>query len=84
MFCATVLLRTELVPPPGLSAEIGGAYSTIQRKYDTPPDPPDFSNVTAKFVLIGVRQVWPAEADLGAGTPAREWRVRLRPRPLAQ
>lgn len=77
VFCASVLLRMELMPPPGFSAEIAGSYSTIQRKYDTPPDAPDFSNVTAKYVLIGARGVWPAEADLGAGTPAREWRLRF-------
>lgn len=77
VFCASVLLRTELVPPPGLSAEIAGSYATIQRKYDTPPDFPDFSNVTPKFVLIGLRGVWQAQGDLGAGTPAREWRARF-------
>lgn len=77
VFCATVLLGTALPPPPGISAEIGGSYATLQRKYDTPPDAPDFSNVTGKFVLIGVRQAWPAAEDLGAGTPAREWRARL-------
>jgi hypothetical protein len=77
VFCASVLLGSALPPPPGLSAEIGGSYSTLQRKYDTPPDAPDFSNVTGKFVLIGARQSWPSANDLGAGTPAREWRVRL-------
>ena len=77
VWCASVLLGTGFTPPPGITAEIGGSYSTIQRKYETPPDAPDYSNVTAKFVLIGVRGVWPAAGDLGAGTPAREWRVRL-------
>ena len=77
VFCATVFFGTALPPQPGFSAEIGGSYSTLQRKYDTPPDAPDFSNVTGKFVLIGVRQVWPAAESLGAGTPAREWRIRL-------
>lgn len=76
VFCASVLLRTEFAPPPGISAEIGGSYSKIQRKYDTPPYAPDFSNVTPKFVLVGLRQAWSATGDLGAGTPAREWAVR--------
>ncbi|MGH9364014.1 MAG: hypothetical protein ACRD1B_01935 [Thermoanaerobaculia bacterium] len=77
VFCASLLLRTELNPPRGLSAEIGGAYSTINRKINTAPDPLDFSSVTPKFVLIGLRQAWPVPGDLGAGTPAREWRARI-------
>jgi hypothetical protein len=77
VFCATVMFGTALQPMSGFSAEIGGSYSVIQRKYDTPPDAPDFSDVTGKFVLIGVRQVWPAAEGLGAGTPAQEWRARL-------
>jgi hypothetical protein len=77
VFCATVLLRTELMPPPGLSAEIAGSYSTVQRRYDTSPGVVDLSNVTPKFVLVGLRKVWAAPQDLGAGTPAREWRVRI-------
>jgi hypothetical protein len=77
VFCASVLFRTELVPPAGISAEIAGSYGTIQRKYDTPPNVQDFSNITPKFVLIGLREARPAEGDLGAGTPAREWRARF-------
>jgi hypothetical protein len=77
VFCATVMFGMALPPIPGFSAEIGGSYAVLQRKYDTPPDVPDYSDVTGKFVLIGVRQVWPAAEGLGAGTPAREWRIRL-------
>ena len=77
VFCANVLLRTELVPPAGLSAEIGASYSTIQRRYDISPGVVDLSNVTPKFVLVGLRKVWAAPSDLGAGTPAREWRARI-------
>lgn len=77
IFCASVLLRTELMPPPGLSAEIAGSYSTVQRRYDNSPGVVDLSNVTPKFVLVGLRKVWAAALDLGAGTPVREWRVRI-------
>jgi hypothetical protein len=77
IFCASVLLRMELMPPPGLSAEIAGAYSTVQRRYDSPDGLVDISNVTPKFVLVGLRKVWAAPSDLGAGTPAREWRARI-------
>jgi len=37
----------------------------------------DISDVTPKFIAIGLRGARPPEAGLGAGTPAREWRLRV-------
>jgi hypothetical protein len=77
VFCATALLGTDLPPFPGTSAELGGAYSTLQRRHEIETARDDISNVTPKFVLVGLRRAETAADGLGAGTPAREWRFRL-------
>jgi len=77
VFCAGLLLGMELAPAPGTSAEIAGAYATFQREAAIGAGRKDFSDVTPKFVGVGLRGAWSAPEGLGAGTPAREWRVRL-------
>jgi len=77
VFCAAALLGTGLSPLPGTSAELGGSYSTLQRRHDIDTARDDISNVTPKFVLVGLRRAEAAPDGIGAGTPAREWSVRL-------
>jgi len=77
IFCASILLSPGFAPDRGITAELVGSYSTVQRKTDLLGGASDLANVTPKFVLAGIRGARPAEEDLGAGTPAREWRIRL-------
>ena len=41
------------------------------------PERVDASDVTPKFVLVGLGNAWPAADGLGAGTPAFEWQARI-------
>jgi hypothetical protein len=77
IFCAGLLLGHDLTPRPGFSAEIGFSYATLARRYDVTEDRVDGSDVTPKFLLIGLGEAWAAKDGLGAGTPAAEWRVRI-------
>jgi hypothetical protein len=77
IFCGALLLGSQLPPPAGLSGEMGFSYSTLARRYDVAADRVDGSDVTPKFLLIGLGNAWPAAGDLGAGTPASEWRLRI-------
>jgi len=77
VFCAGLLLGIDLTPRPGLSSEVGFSYATLARRYDVTASRVDGSDVTPKFLLIGLGQSWPAPSGLGAGTPASEWRVRI-------
>lgn len=77
IFCAGLLLGNDLAPRPGLSSDVGFSYATLARRYDVTDNRIDGSDVTPKFLLIGLGQAWPAPAELGAGTPASEWRVRI-------
>ena len=80
IFCAGFLLGVDLPPRPGLSPEIGLSYSTLDRQIPSTSETPhdfDVSDVTPKFVLIGFGNAHEASGDLGAGTPAFEWRVRV-------
>lgn len=77
IFCAGFLLGIDLPPRPGLAAEIGLSYATLARRYPVPGEPVDDSDVTPKFVLIGMGNAHPAAGSFGAGTPAFEWRVRV-------
>ncbi len=78
VFCAGFLLGGELPPRDGLSTEIGLSYATLAREIPASgEDPYDVSDVTPKFVLIGLGNARPAPAGLGAGTPAFEWRLRV-------
>jgi hypothetical protein len=77
IFCAGWLLGMDLTPRDGLSGQMGFAYATMARRYDVTPIRVDSSDVTPKFVLIGMGDAWPAPDGLGAGTPASEWRARV-------
>jgi len=77
IYCASVLFGIDIAPPPGLNAEMGFSYSTLARKYSNPLARTDVSDVTPKFLLIGLGNNQPAVGDLGAGTPASEWQLLL-------
>jgi len=66
-----------MAPRDGFATEIGLSYATLARRYPVEGEPPDDSDVTPKFVLIGLGNAHPAPGDLGAGTPAFEWRIRV-------
>ena len=75
VFCAGMLLGTDLSPRPGLGGELGFSYATLARRYDI-GDTVDTSDVTPKFVLVGMGYARFATGGLGAGTPEYEWRAR--------
>ncbi len=77
VFCAGMLFGTDLPVAPGLGAEMGFSYSTFSRKYTAPGAREDVSDVTPKFVLIGLGNSRAPSGDLGAGTPISQWQVRL-------
>lgn len=77
IFCAATLFGRELSVLPGLGAEIGLSYATLAREYDSGSAPADVSDVTAKFVLIGMGNAHFPEGTLGAGTPDRQWKLRV-------
>lgn len=76
VFCAGMLLGMDLSPRPGLGAELGFSYSTLARRYDIGTTV-DTSDVTPKFVLVGMGFARFAPDGLGAGTPEFEWRGRV-------
>ena len=78
IFCAGWLLGMDLTPRDGLSGQMGFSYATMARRLDVLPGiRVDSSDVTPKFVLVGMGNAWPAPDGLGAGTPASEWRARI-------
>ncbi|MDQ2870296.1 MAG: hypothetical protein M3S32_06100 [Acidobacteriota bacterium] len=77
VFCAGLLLGIEAPPWPGFGAEIGFSYGTGARRVDPAPGRQDLSDVTPKFVLVGAGGAREAAGDLGAGTPAAQWDVRV-------
>ena len=77
VFCGSMLFGYDLAPRMGLSADIGFSYSTLARRFEATETRDDGSDVTPKFLLVGLGQAWPAEEGLGAGTPASEWRARI-------
>jgi hypothetical protein len=77
IFCAGWLLGMDLTPRAGVSGQMGFSYATMARRYDVTPERVDSSDVTPKFVLVGMGNAWPAPEGLGAGTPASEWRARI-------
>ena len=77
IFCAGWLLGMDMAPRGGLSGQMGFSYATMARRYDVTSERVDSSDVTPKFVLVGMGNAWPAAGELGAGTPASEWRVRI-------
>src|SRR5512135_3067709 len=78
VFCGMSLLRTGLPASPGLSAEFAASYATLERRDDSPTVfHNDASDVTPKFLLVGMGNAKEAAPGLGAGTPARESFARL-------
>ena len=77
VFCAGILLGMELPPPPGYATEVGFSYATAARRLVTGPESDDISDVTPKFVLVGLGWSRAPAAGLGGGTPEAEWRVRV-------
>src|SRR5262249_32860862 len=77
VFCAGLLLGSDLPPRDGLAADIGVSYATLSRRFDGTQGAFDVSDVTPKFVLVGVGDATPAAPGLGTGTPASEWRARF-------
>jgi hypothetical protein len=77
IFCAGLLLGTNLPPPPGYHVEAGFAYATAARRYETGSGGEDVSDVTPKFVLVGFGGARQPANGMGAGTPEAEWRVRV-------
>src|SRR6266540_1052073 len=77
VFCAGLLLGVDLPPAPGLQVEVGFSYATAARRYQIEPGRDDLSDVTPKFVVIGLGGARAAEAGLGADTPSAEWRLRV-------
>jgi len=76
VFCAGMLLGTEMSPRPGLAGELGFSYATLARRWEIGTTV-DTSDVTPKFVLVGMGYARFAPAGLGAGTPEFEWRARV-------
>jgi hypothetical protein len=78
VFCAGLLLGMDLRPMEGTTAEMALAYATMSRLAELPDSElTDISDVTPKFITIGMRGARGAPGELGAGTPAREWRLRV-------
>lgn len=77
IFCAGLLLGTNLPPPPGYYSEVGFSYATAARRYETETGIEDVSDVTPKFVLVGFGGARQPADGMGAGTPEAEWRVRV-------
>lgn len=77
VFCAGLLLGIEAPPWSGFGAEIGFSYGTAARRFEPAPGRLDLSDVTPKFVLVGAGGARQAAQDLGAGTPAAQWSIRV-------
>ena len=77
IFCAGMLLGLDLPPRNGLSGDMGFSYATLARRHDVTSGRVDSSDVTPKFVLIGMGNARPPSDGLGAGTPEFEWRARV-------
>src|ERR1700693_1810172 len=79
VFCAGLLFGAELPPPAGYHTEVGFSYATSARRYVLGPGSDDTSDVTPKFVLVGLGNARFPAGGLGAGTPEAEWRGRGAP-----
>jgi hypothetical protein len=77
IYCASVLFGVDMPLRPGLGAELGFSYSTLARKYFSATAMKDVSDVTPKFVYVGMGNNRQPEGDLGAGTPAWQWQLNL-------
>ena len=77
IFCAGMLLGMDLQPRNGLGAELGFSYATLARRYEIGDVRVDTSDVTPKFLLAGIGWAREAPGGLGAGTPEKEFRLRI-------
>jgi len=77
IFCAGFLFGAERAPFAGVGGEFAVSYATLARRYDIGGGKDDISDVTPKFVLIGIGGARAAGDGFGAGTPAGEWRLRV-------
>ena len=78
VFCGMQLLRSALPSPTGLSAEFAASYATIERRDDSRTVlHNDASDLTPKFLLVGMGSTREAAEGLGAGTPAAEWSAKV-------
>jgi hypothetical protein len=78
IFCAGLFLGSELKPREGFGVDVGFAYATLARRWNVVgavPERVDGSDVTPKFVLVGLGQAKQPKDGLGAGTPASQWRL---------
>jgi hypothetical protein len=71
-----MLFGVDLPPRPGLGADLGFSYATLARRYEVGVTV-DTSDVTPKFLLVGLGDTRFPTGRLGAGTPAFEWRARF-------
>jgi hypothetical protein len=76
VLCAGLVLGLDLAPAPGWNTELAGSYATAGRRIHLSSTRDDASDITPKFILVGLGQSWAATPDLGAGTPSGEWRFR--------
>jgi len=77
VFCAGLVLGMDLPPRNGLGGEMGFSYATLARRFPVVGDGTDTSDVTPKFVLIGLGNARQPADGLGAGTPAFQWAFRV-------
>ncbi len=77
IFCAGLVLGMDLSPRDGLGGEMGFSYATLARRFPVLGDGTDTSDVTPKFVLIGLGNARQPANGLGAGTPAFQWAFRV-------
>ncbi|MEO8432295.1 MAG: hypothetical protein ABI592_12350 [Acidobacteriota bacterium] len=77
VFCAGLLLGIDTPVPAGFGVDVGFSYGTAARRYEPGPGRQDISDVTPKFVLVGLGGARMPAPGLGAGSPAAEWRVRV-------
>ncbi len=77
VFCAGLLLGIDVPRSTGFEGEIGFSYGTAARRADPAPGRQDLSDVTPKFVFVGAGGARLPTGNLGAGTPAAEWNIRV-------
>ena len=73
VFCGMSLLRTGLPSTSGLFGEFAASYATLQRRDASGTVlENDGSDVTPKFLLVGMGNTKDADPGLAAGTLVRE------------
>jgi hypothetical protein len=75
VYCAAFLFSVGSPPLAGPAADMAVSYSSLGRGYRIDPRHEDLSDVTAKFIGIGLGYARLAEEGRGAGTPEEEFRA---------